>query len=242
MSQPRISQLNTWESFEEHVLKILLGALSILRNKTNIPQEERLLNREFFFCLRKADDELWFSGKGGLNRSPVPEGKNPPHPNDKQQAKRENKVPDFYWDWRDNTASNPDWAWHYYCVECKRLGKPTSPQWILTENYVRDGVLRFITEEHGYAKGEKSGAMVGYIQNMQMDDILREVNNFAQQASISAIVLSDNGWKDGGVSKLDQHLDLPEVLPTPFDLRHLWVDLRQHYLGTTSKSKSTRKK
>jgi hypothetical protein len=68
--------------------------------------------------------------------------------------------------------------------------------------------------------------MIGYIQNMNPSDILDEVNVCAAGHSIPRLLLSVDGWKENGVSRLDHSLDRPPELSTPIDLRHLWVDIR----------------
>lgn len=68
--------------------------------------------------------------------------------------------------------------------------------------------------------------MVGYIRSMASADILDEVNGNATRASLHKINLNKDGWVAKGVSRLEQTIDRPNVPPTPFSLRHLWVDLR----------------
>ena len=64
---------------------------------------------------------------------------------------------------------------------------------------------------------------------MELDDILKEVNSYLQEKSLARIVLPLSGWNKNGVSRLEQCLERSEVPPSPFDLRHLWVDLRNNY-------------
>jgi hypothetical protein len=70
--------------------------------------------------------------------------------------------------------------------------------------------------------------MIAYVQNTELAIILDEVNDAAISSGLPKIVLSLEGWKFY-VSRLDHRLDRPTVEPTPYDLRHLWVDLRHHY-------------
>ena len=60
----------------------------------------------------------------------------------------------------------------FYILEAKRLGSPSSRQCILNENYVFHCIKRFILPEWGYSKSMSSGAMIGYVQDMELDDIL----------------------------------------------------------------------
>jgi hypothetical protein len=77
-----------------------------------------------------------------------------------------------------------------------------------------------------------AGGMIGYVESMELEDILDDVNTNIRIASTSAwpiseLELSSEGWKENGVTNLFH----PEPIPRPFEvspftLRHLWVDLR----------------
>jgi hypothetical protein len=88
-------------------------------------------------------------------------------------------------------------------------------------------VLRFHDEEYGYGKSRSSGAMIAYVQNSRADQILSEVNQAAIARRIAVITVSRKGWQQGDVSTL-AHRFGRAIEPTPFDLRHLWLDLRNN--------------
>lgn len=226
MSQPWISGPAIWENHRRRVLKVLLIALSLLQDKNSLREAEVDLNRELYFCILQANRQQWVIGEG-FDHPPI-EGKNPPCADDEERAKREDKIPDFLWGIFDHAEPDPNRSARYFVIECKRLGKPIRSDWILNSNYVQNGVLRFITEEHGYAKSEKSGAMVGYVQNMEFDSILDDVNAMAIAASIAPLTLLDSGWHIDGISKL-RHLLVRSSLPSPLLLEHFWVDVRHCY-------------
>ncbi len=244
MSRPLIKKIDSWANFEKRVLEIFILALRKLRDEPSLPVEEdsikdNSLNRRLCFCLRRAILE-WEEANGDMV-SPFPEyncKKAPDIDNEEIPALSEQKIPDFKWQFRDHAATDPARSFIHYEIECKRIGSPTSSNWILNENYVKHGILRFVNIEWCYGKFSRSGTMIGYIQNMNENDILTKVNNAALAASLTTLILSKDGWKIGDVSRLEQKLDRPDVPPTPFDLRHLWVDLRHHYKGTAKKSKS----
>jgi hypothetical protein len=225
MSQPRISQLNIWDKYKKRIFDLILESLSILQREPALKLDEPNLNRKLFFCFEGATYNLKLS-----YHLPTPEGKNPPHPDDEKRARREEKVPDFYWQFSDHTVIDPKRCTRRFVLECKRLGKPTSSQWILNQQYVQNGIRRFVTEEHGYGKGDDAGAMIGYVQNMEFDDILYEVNVAIKTAQDSIPELSPPGpgWLVNGVSQLDQVLERT-FLQSPYHLRHFWVDLRNCY-------------
>lgn len=222
MSQPRLSKLNIWERHEQRVLKILLEALTILQAKAELSLSEINLNRELYFCLLEANRKM---GKEAFGYAPTCEAKNPPDPDDEQRTVRENKIPDFYWGYLDDMEPDPRRSARNFYIECKRLGKPPRTDWILNENYVHHGICRFMTKEHGYDRGEQSAVMIGYVQSMELDDILREVNTTAMSVSVPKIKKPVKGWKIKGVSHLQQKLHRAFPI-SPFILWHLWVDLR----------------
>jgi hypothetical protein len=227
MKQPRLSSINIWRSHEKRVLEVFEEALLLLRQKANLGKSEVLLNRELFFCLLEANNKLRKLGRG-FDYPPTTEGKNPPSPDDECRAKREDKIPDFSWGFIDDTQTDPRRGARFFVIECKRLGTAPRSDWILNENYIAHGINRFIADEYGYAKGEASGAMIGYVQDMQFDQILQHVNDTATTASIPLLMLSMEGWQDKNISRLYHKLSR-SFLASSFLLQHLWVDLRDCY-------------
>jgi hypothetical protein len=179
-----------------------------------------------YFCLLEAIRSLRESGREGFDHPPTPEGHNPPDPDDVLRATRENKIPDFCWGYIDHLELDSRRSARNYVIECKRLGNPPRPDWILNQNYVVKGVLRFVTEEHDYAKGEKSGAMVGYVQSMELDDILNEVNATCISRAVPQLRISIGGWQIRGISRLNHELNR-SFAGSPFHLSHFWIDLRK---------------
>lgn len=232
MSQPRISKLSIWENHEKRVIEVLLLALSLLQKKTNLVLHqinEDALNTELYFCLIEANRILHrqhFSK--GFDHPPTPEGQNPPDVDDELNDPRKKKRPDFYWGYIDHQEPDPRLCARNFYIECKRLGKPLRKEKILTNLYVENGIRRFITEEHAYSKREKSSAMVGYIQNLEIGTILSQVNEAMELFSepMAAIECDKEGYKDGGVSQLSHILERPFPI-SPFRLYHFWVDLRK---------------
>jgi len=121
----------------------------------------------------------------------------------------------------------------FFALECKRLGRPSSPGWVLNENYTNHGVVRFVDPDWGYGEGAASGAMIGYLQTMSPDETLEEVNGYAEKVDVPAIEREADEWIDRGVTRLNQTLDR-KVSPSLFRLRHLWVDLRHRYATNAS--------
>jgi len=223
MDQPRISQANTWDRYKRDMFLLIHEALLILCLQTNLPEVEdsstqHSLNRELFRCFRKACRNLKLQ-----NHLPIREGKNPPYFDDLVPTEREEKRSDFYWQFIDSLASE-DSCERRFILECKRLGHPSSSSWKLNNNYIHHGVLRFISSPHEYGKGDNAGGMIGYVQSMELDDILREVNGFAINKLIPPLQLVKK-WEEKNVSELVHDLERPFPI-SPFRLHHFWVDLR----------------
>ncbi len=110
-------------------------------------------------------------------------------------------------------------------VECKLLGNPTSKSWILNENYATKGIKRFDCPTHEYGKRASSGMMIGYIINMEPEQIVDEVNKY-QQKQFPHNPAFTFQFNNPPVFKENQNLNRQYIKPTRFQLIHLWVDLR----------------
>lgn len=229
MPQPLISQIPTRENFRANVFLVIREALLLLQKRSCLPVVEadskrQSLNRELYACFREACH---------LNMldfyCPVPEARNFPYKDDQYPIERENKIPDFQWHLIDSLA-DIDSCERHFALECKRLGKPSSPNWKLNENYVLNGICRFLTAPHEYGKGDDVCGMVGYVQNMSFDDILCEVNLAASVSptTISPIPSPSDGWQQDSVTELEHAL--VRMFPiSPFRMFHFWVDIRSSY-------------
>jgi len=224
MKQPSIPALRTWHAHEQRVLEVVCLALADLQAAERLPTDEPALNRELHSCLCRVNVRLLRQGRGVLSPF-VWEAQNQPLIDDEMGAVREDKRPDFQCGFVNLQEGDDDRASMFYTIECKRLGRPAN-RWVFNANYVEKGIVRFVTEEHGYGKATPSGAMVGYVQSMELNDILGEVNAAVEKRSLPAIVLARSGWHENPVARLDHTLTRPVSLLSPFDLRHLWVDIR----------------
>lgn len=211
---------NYWVEFKKQIKNLIIEALLILRQRSDLIIDESNLNRVLHDCFVEANAKL------GLNYIPAYEAKNPPHYRDKRKAKRENNIPDLSWCIIDHNASYRDWN-RNFALECKRLGIKTEAGFVFNEQYVIEGILRFSLEEKGYAKGCETSAMAGYIQNMEFDEILQQINLYLsiREPSIPPISLSTDGWQKQGVSYLSHTFDR-SYEPAKFLLQHFWVDMK----------------
>ena len=223
MSRPDLFALDTWERHETCVLEVFRCALVGLEAEAGLPEREDELNRKLLFHARSENYRL-VKDERGCHSNIYYECANQPVVEDEVRAGRESKRPDFTCGLVDAQAGQD----LFFVLECKRLGRPSSSTWKLNENYTRHGVLRFVDGAWGYGAGVESGAMIGYMQTMTPDEIVEEVNEYAKEVDVPAIEKEDEDWATRGVTRLDQTLGC-EVTPSPFFLRHLWVDLRRRY-------------
>ena len=224
MSQPKILKgSKLWFSIESRLLGVLLLALEMMRKaETSFPVLEDSISRKLDKYIRRANEKLRQKNMH-IEQLPVFQSQNQPDHDLPEGDEAEKKKPDFLWAWYDSSEKVDYKRYKSYAIECKRLGRPPSQ---FCTPYVTEGICRFINLEHSYSKHLPSGTMIGYIQSMEAKKILVEVNEEACNSGIAAIRLSSEGWKKHSVSRLDHELDRPRVPPTPFKLRHFWLDLR----------------
>lgn len=216
-----------WPTFKEHVASLIIEALLLLRQRNDLVKGEPTLNRLLYYCIQDANLKYHLP-------LPAYDGHNPPDPEDEQKAEREDNRPDFYWTLMDHVA-NYDKCYRTFVLECKRLDvKSESSNWRYTEQYVIAGILRFFLEEKGYGKGCETGAMAGYVQEMEFDKILSEINSYiaANGSSIPKLATPAEGWQYQSVNQLS-HSFQRSYSPFNFFLQHFLVDMRDcQYLAS----------
>lgn len=222
---PRLTNLKIWAKREERCLAIIERALRLLRSEEDLPESECDLNRRFFFQLLQSSRDLYPSDPIG----PVAECNNQPDIDDDARAVREHKRPDFQWVYLDKYEPDPKRAQRQFILECKRLGRPQRSDWILNVNYVRNGVARFRDPAWGYGRRFQSAAMVGFWQSMDLDEVVKEVNEEAARSALPHILPTGNLMPDGHRS--EHTFDRPFPV-SPFRLLHLWIDLRPQTCST----------
>ena len=222
MSRPRPSlYVESWASWQRFCLDCLLLALCELRDLPGLPEGENAINGKLHECLRRAAKVVRPRGPYGTIGYECPPQ---PFGESQETSRRLKACPDFVWGFVDHREPDPLSNAREFVIECKRI-RNRSRSWNYNESYVTDGVQRFIDSSKRYAIGVASGVMVGYWQDMEAGDILGEINNFAAGLGIPILILSADGWQIAAVSKFGHTLTRPFPV-TPFDLGHLWVDLR----------------
>jgi hypothetical protein len=214
-----LGSLDLWTTHVERCTAVLRRALELLADEPlPSPLNEVALNRALYFCILTAQRELAAEGRAPL--APViPEGHNPPAADDMQRTRRENKIPDFQWGLTDDQVADVRRSARHFVVECKCIMQPRRADWIYTEQYVAGGVRRFVTVDHGYGMDAPSGAMVGYVQAIGLDDLLTEVGRHVASEGLPPFTeLSRLG---------ESYVELTHRLSrtfgeSPFELAHLW--------------------
>ncbi len=222
MSRPNLFHIDIWKNYENRIIEVLYLALKKLIFCNQLPTKEDDINRLFFIHLKRANHDLLQQGKGCVS-IPFYEASNQPVELDTNRNSRESKIPDFQWGYSDRITGKD----LMFTIECKRLGKSLSPSWNLLKNYVYNGINRFVDPNWAYGKGYESGAMIGYIQSMNHNDIFRTINNYNTQNGTSTLSKKSN-WIIHGTSELSQNLTR-NIQPSQFTLIHLWVDIRMFY-------------
>ena len=240
MSRPNLYELPVWDDFEQRVVEVFSQGLTALATKAKLPLQEDFLSRELLKCCRQANHRLRKAGRGV--EYILSQVTNQPLPNDEYRAKRLEKRPDFACGYHDDSLPDEafDEADYLYTIECKRLGLPSSSSWVLNKNYVEHGIARFENPDWGYAEGSSSGMMVGFMQSMEPHAILAEVNGYI--SPFPALTLSAREWMVKALTVFSPHLFNRRILPTPFTLRHFWIDLRHcEFVDLPDPSKKVRK-
>lgn len=223
MSRPRLSPAITWPKFERAVLDVFTEGLRRLALKTELPKAEEPMNLSLYWLCREVHMEL-LNAKKSIPFVIMFDATNQPEYDDAADSRHLKKRPDFGCLLTNEQATDFRLSQISYWLECKRLGAAEA-NWVLNENYAERGMLRFMRSEHSYAKGCSSASMIGYIQNMDGNDLLTEVNAFAAERTIPSLTKAAAAWADKHVTQLTNQLKR-QFDPKPIDMNHLWIDLR----------------
>jgi hypothetical protein len=93
---------------------------------------------------------------------------------------------------------------------------------------VKNGIKRFDSKIHEYGKRAYSGMMIGYIIGMTPEEIESEVNDY-QKKHVPEYRDIKFFFDTTTLFKTRQDIKRKNVMPTRFELNHLWVDLRNCY-------------
>lgn len=223
MSRPRLTAALNWPNYERAVLDVFAEALVRLAHEPTLEQGEEPINLRVYWKARQVHLE-YLHAKRSFPFVIEFDSTNQPEPDDQADSRRLKKRPDFACALTDAQATDFTRSQIRYLLECKRLGQAEGA-WVLTKNYSEHGVLRFRKTEHSYAKGCSSAAMIGYVQTLSNDDVLRQVNDHATVHAIPSLCKAATAWAAKAVTRLTQEPVTREFAEDPIVLRHLWVDL-----------------
>lgn len=219
------SSEDLWKRHERLVFNVFLNALVRLKNEKSLPNDEIPLNDLLYVLAR----EIWceLPQKDKPSWALIPNSEIPPRNRKEIGQGWTRKRPDFRWTLSDPLERDTLKAMKDYTIECKRLDEKTSAGWDFINEYVVSGIIRFVSKEHRYGIGAESGAMIGYVQNLGHEKILKQINltvRKSQEYKIPEITF--NNLKGlAGIGRGNHTLKRKEVSPSTFYLSHIWVEL-----------------
>jgi hypothetical protein len=220
--RPRLSALDLWQRHEDFVLGVFREALRLLRDDPPDGSDEPTLNRALYLKVLRVNYNRLRAGEGTPNLSaPTWEGQNPPSPTTEGTG-AESKRPDFYWGYQDSSDPDPDSSVRNLVIECKRLGSPSSSKWDFNRKYVHNGIVRFVDPGHSYGKDATSGAMIGYLQSMSVDEVLDIVNK--EVCDLDLPRLDPRHPHSDGLTEHGHVLNRTFRF-VDFALHHVWADM-----------------
>lgn len=229
MNQPSIFTRDLWGNQEKRLIDLLVLALVMLDDEGRLPKAEEEITRRLAKCCTAAEFLLAKEGRG-INGHLIWDTKDWFQYIDTSIPVGDVKRPDCQYQFRDQQASRSEDYVKALTIECKRLGHFTdsSHTKALNQKYVLEGIRRFLDPKHSYGKLAASGIMIGYVQNMEFERILADVNGECAKEQITELALSMQRPPTMRTNHLDHRFDRP-FLVSPFTLRHIWADLRIHY-------------
>ena len=216
-----------WQRHETLYQEVFASALERLAAKDSLSGDEDALSEMLCPILSSVCSEIYKSRNVDIS-TPYWEPPIQPVSDDELKGGKKRNRPDFTCKLRNPWFNSPGEFEIPLHIECKRVGKPTSPTWILNKNYVTNGIARFDSITHEYGKRAPSGIMIGYVISMEPEAISTEVNQY-QKSHLPDNPSLDFSFEGSSVSQTKQSLQRKHVSPYEFGLFHLWVDLRGKY-------------
>lgn len=213
LSQPRKSIIDGLNQS----LTLLRNGIGIERitdeiNESEYNREVEIrINRAFYYCLK--DVFLPQYNIVPVQEAPIQPRLGMPF------TTAERKKPDFSLILNDDLNEGI-----FFHVECKRLGLSRE----YNKKYVNEGIHRFTTEEYCYGIDYSYGAMVGYIEDMEFEDILTQVNQAIDQKLKIDKLAKITDWQEKSTTHLNHSFNR-SFKESKFTLHHLWIDLRDCY-------------
>lgn len=207
-----------WQKRQLLYLRAFKDALPILQQKS-IKKKVKYINeddisRDLYLAL----GNVIFNGRYKHLQLGLPNFQTQSQPNlkDKRKAKREDKRPDFLWTYIDYV--NRDRRDFY--AECKRLKEDKTYH---CREYVKNGLNRFLEKDWSYGFGCENGLMIGYVEEISINDCLSKIKEYLKETGIPSIAPYQKAGKNK--SYLKHTLNRKNIHSLRFDLYHYLVEI-----------------
>ena len=226
MDRPRISKAISWLRYEKAVLDVFTESLRRLATLFDrLPAAEEPINLQLYWIALQVHHEILTTPMSSFPFTIDPDSTNAPEWDDNARSKRLKKRPDFKCLLKNPNVNDYRKSQIVYILECKRLGE-NKGDLLFNEFYSENGIQRFVHADWGYAKGCDSATMIGYLQNMAPDEVLKEVNNHAITRNLPSLHRATEKWYSLEATMLIQAALSRSFEPTQIKINHLWIDLR----------------
>lgn len=236
--RPSLFRKSLWQKRRHHYLAVFRRALDLLCLEKELPVSERQIVRRLRAKTVTARREL--DPKGRFER-PTFEAQNLPDPDFDEIKPHESKIPDIQWLHDDPDATSDINREKSFTIECKCLGHVRASGWNLNEQYVTGGVARFRSTDWRYGNHMSEGLMIGFIQDMEPIEVRCEVDGHLVANGFPQLTVLTN--PSSAYLEFRHNFERAFAI-SPFQLEHLWVDIRAvpqtKPLGKTKVSKLTK--
>ncbi len=221
MNEISFNDISIWKKHVTNVLEVFVLSLDMLKSKNMSDAEEEDLNFELYIIAEKEVNKGLLAKKNNQGIRSKIEFESP-KPDYKEKNYQKWKRPDFTIGFRDMTTFDVI----DFHIECKIIKTGRNKGASHCREYVLNGVRRFVTKDHSYGINAADGAMIGYIQSMEFEDILIKINHCNSKNNYNSIDPPSVKWNAENVNRLTQILER-KIEKSPFNLYHLWIDLRK---------------
>lgn len=220
MNRPSLYSIDIWTQWEHGILQIMTEALSQLDSYVDTDDTENDITVELHKIILRVRFNCQRVTFGNIMLQTQNQPLNAVGEQENQAALR--KKPDLQWVFNDENASTPEKSQRFFTIECKCLSTSAEEQ-----NYVEKGISRFTLDEWGYGRNEKSGMMVAYVKDMDMDKHLNQINKHNERYTYPLLIVCSSVNED--VHRYVQKFETREFEPKRFKLHHLWISVSKKW-------------
>lgn len=221
MNRPSLRSIDIWADCEKSIIATLREALCILNQNTDISKNENGITEDFsktIHSIRFKRDRATISDYGTITIQTQNQPISPLGISEHENSLR--KRPDMLWSFYDENAESPEKSQRHFTIECKCLDDRSS-----AKDYIEKGVSRFILNDWGYGRGEKSSAMIGYVIASEYTVYREGISKHNQRLHYSDIIETSCEANSNSTKQFVQDFLNREFEPRKFRLHHLWVNL-----------------